>query len=166
MQTSNKIDKETNLHLFDNQSFGIQNWCTSTIKNLDLNHIKLIGLSKKVQIQKSIQPYVSIFDFEQKTFIGPKYNGKILNSIFERKFLDEEIYLSKIFFIFSELMIKVTLFHNESLFFIRDNHEEKFNKLGVINDSKFFLSTNEQNFKLLHRLNILNSDIDIVIVKT
>jgi hypothetical protein len=86
LQSPNSIDKETNLHLFDNESFGIQNWSNDPIKNLELNHLKLIGLSKKVQIQKSIQRYVTIFDFEKKLLISPKYNGKILDSIFNKKF--------------------------------------------------------------------------------
>lgn len=155
--------EKQNVNTSSDHSFGINPWSTNTIKQSDLNSLKLIGLSKKVTVQKSIKEYVSIYDFENKTLKCPRYEGTFLEPIFneKKKWNDEESFLSRIHLLFSEISYKVSLYYNLCLNELTKSLESKQISFSnnVIPSIPFDIDL-KQNLKKLEIYN--QSDIEII----
>ncbi|XP_046848775.1 guanine nucleotide exchange protein smcr8b-like isoform X2 [Xenia sp. Carnegie-2017] len=86
-------------------------WRTKPLKLSDLGRIKLVGLAKSKQfnpLPKSVEAYVSTFDFESKTLVTPPYKGKFLCDILatRRNWKSDSLFLSYIHSVFLEITLK------------------------------------------------------------
>jgi hypothetical protein len=156
------IENEKNLtNTFPtDKSFGILPWSSVGIKNTELSFFKLIGLSKKISIQKSIQRYITIFDFESKTLISPRYNGGMLDSLFnlKKRWPDEGTFIARIHLYFSDIGSKVSLLYNltmNNMETLVDNKKVCFNIYGIP-------SRIEEQKDVVKQLSMTASDLEIV----
>jgi hypothetical protein len=91
-------------------------WRTTPIGILELSKLKLIGMPKKVELSKSLEPFVSNLDLEEQIFYGPPYKGEFLEKIFSaNKFWpNEETLMSYIHYQFLNWGAKAALYYHLS----------------------------------------------------
>ncbi|PRP83010.1 hypothetical protein PROFUN_09865 [Planoprotostelium fungivorum] len=93
-------------------------WHTKSIKLSDLSTLKLIGMKRDITLPKVVERYVTIWDYEAETILGPPYTGNLLDDLLSTKKVwpDENTFLAHIQCILFDLAIKVYIMYQSQLY--------------------------------------------------
>jgi hypothetical protein len=133
-----------------NIGYGIQPFRTTQFNLTDFTKLKLIGLSKKVPIEKNLVKYITIFDYDAEKLYSPRYYGEFLDDIFntKKKWNSESTFISFI----HEKLYYISLI-SANYYYLSLNLFEKFNNNNIeINESKT-INNNDNNNKTNNKEN-------------
>jgi hypothetical protein len=107
----------------------ICSWRIKPLTVVDLAKFKLIGMSKKAAIPKSLEGLISRYDIDEQVLItNVQYKGHLLSQIFDRekRWPDESTFLAYIHSVFADMGTKAALLYHQHHLYNIKNQNSKF----------------------------------------
>eukprot|EP01121_Diplochlamys_sp_Union-15-3_P001893 TRINITY_DN11636_c0_g1_i1.p1 TRINITY_DN11636_c0_g1~~TRINITY_DN11636_c0_g1_i1.p1 ORF type:complete len:370 (+),score=35.55 TRINITY_DN11636_c0_g1_i1:54-1163(+) len=125
---SNVRDTVNTLSLFVCGAFGAIQWIQN-IKSLTIStftDVKLVGMSKEIEIPSYIEKCISIFDIDDETFIGPPYKGTFISTLVDdRDWPDEGTFIAYLHSELYGLAMRACLYYH--LYYVLSSNSNGFN---------------------------------------